>query len=274
MQRGSQRVLVSRPAPHSSAWDTGPVTYPSGQDPTAPRGSDAGPPRYVDPQRAVAPSLQPATQHATQPATQQATVPAQTRWQRVQAQLWPTRLEIRAAVALIAVLAALALLVGAVWEVIAPRLEFEVLSKGSAYQIDIESEALVAADGWFAIIGAALGLGTGVAVWFWRRVRGPFMLVALAGGSLLAAYIAWKFGAFLGRHPTASEARDLLNQVGAQVDQRLDLRARVVLLFQPAAAVMGYLLCVGISGRDDLGHEADERAELAPPGMDRVESRP
>lgn len=236
------------------------MSYPSGPDPT--QGAAAGPPRYVDPE---APARQTDAQSMTESMTQ-----SMTWWEQAR----PTRLEIRAGVALILALALLALLVGTVWELIAPRLEFEVLSKGKAYQTDVESEALIAADGWFAIIGAALGLASGIGVWFWRRARGPFMMLALAGGSLLASYIAWKFGALLGRHPTSSEARELLNQVGAQLSQRLDLRAKVVLLFQPAAAVLGYLLCVGISGRDDLGHRPREGNAVAPEGIERVESRP
>lgn len=151
-----------------------------------------------------------------------------------------------------AVLAALGLLVGTVWELVAPRLDFLVTKKGTGYQIYPESEALVAADGWFALIGAGVGLASGAALWWWRRARGPLVLLGLAAASLLGSYIAWKFGGYLGRHPTRAEAATLLATVGNVLHEPLRLQAKAVLLFQPAGAVLGYVIGAAFAADDTL----------------------
>ena len=62
-----------------------------------------------------------------------------------------------------------------------------------------EPEQFVAADGWFALLGAVFGVAAAVVVWrFARRVRGPVALVALTvgavGAGMLAAWLGQRIG--------------------------------------------------------------------------------
>ena len=169
--------------------------------------------------------------------------------------LRPTRGELRAAAILVLVLAVVGLLAGVIWSVLAPRLGFSVV-RGSGgpvgIQTDPESEALIAADGWFAIIGAVLGVLTGLAVWSRRLSRGPVLVVALAIASLVGSLVAWRFGLWLGRHPTAGQVHAALGHVGAALHARLTLRAKGALFFQPFFAVLTVVVATGFSRLDDL----------------------
>ncbi len=187
---------------------------------------------------------------------------------RLAARLRPTRADLRTALILVVVLAVVGLLAGLVWSQVAPRLGFTVV-RGSTglvgVQTDPESEALIAADGWFAIIGAVVGLLTGLLVWTRRPARGPVLMVSLAVASLVGALVAWRFGLWLGRHPTQAQVHDALRHAGATLHARLTLRAKGALFLQPFAAVLVVVVAAGFSRHDDL------RARPAP-GAGRVSS--
>lgn len=62
-----------------------------------------------------------------------------------------------------------------------------------------EPEQFVAADGWFAVLGAVFGVAAAVGAWrFARRARGPVALVALTvgavGAGMLAAWLGQRIG--------------------------------------------------------------------------------
>lgn len=165
------------------------------------------------------------------------------------------RTEIGFAAVLLVVLAVLGLLVGFVWAHVAPRATFTVVDtvQKLAQQNDPESEAQVGVDGWFALIGAGVGLVTGFVGWRWRAARGPFLIVALAVASLVGAVVAWRFGLWVGRHPTHQELRPIFDRKGATFTPAITLRAKGVLLFQPIGAVLAAVLCTAFTTRHDLG---------------------
>jgi hypothetical protein len=172
--------------------------------------------------------------------------------------------ELRAAAVVVVVLAIIGLLVGLVWAHVAPRALYTVVDvkQRLAQQNDVESEAQVGVDGWFALIGAGVGLVTGAVVWRWRSARGPFLMFVIAAASLLSAVIAWRFGLWVGRHPTQSQLLPIFDKVGNTFRPAIKMRAKASLFFQPVAAVLAALVSVGFS-HDEGGH-----ADSDTPGSD------
>lgn len=168
-----------------------------------------------------------------------------------------SRSELRAAAVIVVALAAIGLLLGFIWYEVAPRLDFTVVRQSGhlvGLQNDPESEAKVAADSLFAIITGAFGIASAAALWTRRGLRGPVLLLVLALASLLGAVIAWRFGLWLGRHPTHAEAARLLQTPGATLHKPLDLQAKGTLFFQPLTAVLVWLICLAFTTRGDLNH--------------------
>lgn len=158
------------------------------------------------------------------------------------------RTELRTAAVLVVGLAVLGLVVGLVWAEVAPRVMFTVVRKGLATENNAESESLFAADGWFALIGAGVGLVTGVLAWSRRAARGPFLVLAVLVASFACAVVAWRFGVWIGRHPTAGQRRQDFAVVGHTLRSPLTLRAKGALFFQPFAAVLAVVVCSALSG--------------------------
>jgi hypothetical protein len=165
--------------------------------------------------------------------------------------------ELRVAAVVVVALAIIGLLVGLVWGHVAPRALYTVVDvkQRLAQQNDVESEAQVGVDGWFALIGAGVGLVSGAVVWRWRPARGPFLMIVLAAASLLSAVIAWRFGLWVGRHPTQSQLQPVFDKVGNTFRPAIKMRAKASLFFQPVGAVIAALISVGFA------HDEGGRAE-------------
>ncbi|WP_327045154.1 hypothetical protein OG320_25980 [Microbispora sp. NBC_01189] len=88
------------------------------------------------------------------------------------------------------VLALLGAIAGYVWSVLAPATRY-VIVEGMRKPIDPETQSLIEADGWFAVVTGAFGLASGIAAYVLSRRHPPVeVLVGLAAGGLLAAYVA------------------------------------------------------------------------------------
>lgn len=96
--------------------------------------------------------------------------------------------------------------IGLLWSAVAPH-SHTVVVAGGAYIADAESEVFIAADGWFLGITLLIGVLTGVLGWFVGRRSGPFVVVGLAVGGLLASYVASRIGLRLGQDTLASAVR-------------------------------------------------------------------
>lgn len=180
------------------------------------------------------------------------------------------RVEIVTAVGLVIVLGALGLAVGPFWEWISPRVTYTVVQKGQAALNDEISEAAFAADAWFTVLGLIVGVVAGIATWFVRRARGPLVLLLLGGAALLGSWVAWRAGVWVGRHPTPAETGKIFNQVGATLRKPLAIRTKVALLAEPAAAVIAYLCCLGLSSWGLLGGGGDDGWRWRRRNRDRV----
>jgi hypothetical protein len=93
----------------------------------------------------------------------------------------------------VVVLALLGVAAGFAWSAVAPVTQYARTEIGLQVA-DPESQSLIAADGWFAVITGGLGLVTGVVAYLlaWRRSIGA--LAGLTAGGLLGAFIAFLVG--------------------------------------------------------------------------------
>ena len=166
------------------------------------------------------------------------------------------------AAALVALAAALAgVPVGVVWAALAPHASVVVTGEGAVIA-DHRQEVFIGADATFAGIAIVGGLVFGVAVYLWRRRRGPWMAVGLAVGALAGSYLAAKVGHQIGL--SAYQRMIAREPGGPPFDRPVALAARGALFLQPLVAVIVYVLAAGWSRFADLGRVAAEPAELSP----------
>jgi hypothetical protein len=131
--------------------------------------------------------------------------------------------------------AVLGLGAGLLWAAIAPRALVEVVGPGSADLINPETNAFIAADGWFTLLTVAGGLVSGAAGYALavRRNGPPAMAGVLTGGlaaALLAKWIGQRSGASAFNHSLAA------GHVGLLLRDPLMLGGLGVLMFWPLAA--------------------------------------
>ena len=153
----------------------------------------------------------------------------------------------------VAVWFAVAGLVGAVvwWQVTTlPKL---TRAGDSASQASDQLVNQVGIDGWFFVVAGVGGLLSGIVMLAWRR-RDPLLmvvLVALGGG--LAAWVMVRAGLVLGPAPELSALRDLAE--GDEVSMQLKLYAPGMVWIWPVAATLGALLELWVlekPGNEDL----------------------
>ena len=88
--------------------------------------------------------------------------------------------------------------VGLLWSALAPHARV-VVTGGEGYIADAQTEVFIAGDGWFIGITLVVGLCTGALGWLAARRSGPFVVVGLAVGGLVAAYVASRVGLRVGQ---------------------------------------------------------------------------
>ncbi|HEV2088261.1 MAG TPA: hypothetical protein VGR21_08115 [Cryptosporangiaceae bacterium] len=136
-----------------------------------------------------------------------------------------------------------------IWSVLAPRVQVVMTAEGPVLR-DIHTEDWVAGDMAYGLIVLVAGLAAGLIAYSLRRWRGPTMLLALMVGSLAGAVIC----AWLGPTFDAEAYRRLVETapVGRQFGRPADLRATGLVLVQPMAAVISYVVCAAWSRSPDL----------------------
>ena len=153
-----------------------------------------------------------------------------------------------AAVVLVAV-AVSGLLLGLLWVWLAPRVPL-VADSTAVFLKDTEGEEAIGVDGTFLLLGLAFGAVSAVVVFLFRRRGGVPLVLGLALGGLLASFVAWKFGVWLG--PTDNVVQHA-RQVGQGVtfDAPLQLQAKGALLGWPIAAMAVLLALTAVFGPRD-----------------------
>jgi hypothetical protein len=174
----------------------------------------------------------------------------------------PSRGEVRAAIVVVVLLAAVGAAMAVAWWQLAPRLGFRIVSPGNAESIAAEQEQFFATDGWFTLLTLAVGVLAALLAWRIKALRGPVGMLAVAVGGVAGALVSWRLGLLLAPAPTQAQ----LQEVGRIVYPALRLRATAALMVEPLAAVGTYLLLVGFAPRPDLGHpDGDPPLSLPPP---------
>lgn len=158
--------------------------------------------------------------------------------------------QLRIGVAATLVIAVLGVPAGLLWTTVAPRTTF-VIAGGKALLGDPESQTLIAADGWFAVLTASAGVLCAVVAYILAgRLREIGLIAALGVGGAAAGLIAWWVGSMIGRssfHHQVRTARD-----GTTVKGALDLHAAGVVIAWPliAIVVFGLLEALDVARRD------------------------
>ena len=165
-------------------------------------------------------------------------------------QPWVSRGDLRAAVAIVVVLAVSGVLLGLVWQAISPRTRGFVLLPHAI--VPEESESLIATDGRFWLLTAGVAIVVSVAAWFHRSSRGPVVAVALAAGGLLGALLT----DLVGRATGGGASGGALHST---ITMQVTVHARGLLLVEPVLALFVYEIFVLCAKRDDLGRAAQGR---------------
>lgn len=158
----------------------------------------------------------------------------------------------------VALFAALALGLGALggvaWWALTDLPAYRVVAGGGAVTSERGLAGYVAADAWFVVCGAVLGLVVGVLGWRWFGRSGwpVVVLVAVLGAG--AGLLCWAVGHRI--EPGSFAVRLAGAQVGEEVPVDLTVRARAALLVWPLFAVVPVLLASSL-GRDPETDEAD-----------------
>lgn len=126
---------------------------------------------------------------------------------------------------------------GLLWSAIAPHADV-VIGEGRVLFADGVTEDFIAADAFFGGVCVALGIVIGALAWRFARAAGPFVVVALALGGVVAAFLAAEVGMLTGQQ----ELQAAVDASRAGTYQaNVALKADLALLLWPTAALATFL---------------------------------
>ena len=169
------------------------------------------------------------------------------------------RLDLLAGLVTLAVTVLVAAPVGLLWAALAPRVQVVVGADGRPSLVDVYGDGFIADDGYF--LGAVLlaGIVGGVLAWVLGRRHGPVVVVALAVGGLLAAYVAMSVGETVDLSSLQTQAQALARSGSQDI---LPLTARLTsiqaLVGWPVGSLLAYLgasLVIGERGPDKVSSD-------------------
>ena len=145
----------------------------------------------------------------------------------------------------------LAVAAGFLWSAVAPRPLLVMTGRGVAQVVNAETNAFIAADGWYCIICLACGVLTGLAGYLIAvRRQGPVAMLAVLASALAAAWITL----WTGEHIGLASYHHMLATLppGAQLHAALTLGARSAIAFWPLGAGLmagGMVLAAAVHDR-------------------------
>ena len=156
--------------------------------------------------------------------------------------------------AVLGVCVAVGIAQGVLWALTAPGVPYKVLADGRFGALPTTSTYHFVGVAGFALSGAAIGILLAAGAWQVRAARGWQLLLALVGGSLLGALIAWGIGILLA--PGVDPASVGVTSADSIVVAPPTTGTILVVLAQPALAATVYTFLAGWSNRPDLGRPA------------------
>jgi hypothetical protein len=156
------------------------------------------------------------------------------------------------------------------WASIVTVPTWRILENSAAVMTERGVTEIVAADVWFVITGAMVGLGLGLVTWKWFRPLGwPTALLAVGSG-LLAGIVCWQVGQVLGPGPENERIAAALP--GVVVPAALQLRSLSALAVWGFAAVTPVLLVSSLGpDEEDVSSRRRRRARLEEQKLQPVE---
>jgi hypothetical protein len=150
---------------------------------------------------------------------------------------------------------------GFLWAVVAPRAAFVMVGNGVANVVNSETNAFIAADGWYCLICLLGGVMTGLlGHWLAVRRHGPVAMAAVLIGALAAGLITL----WIGEQSGLSTFHHLLATLpsGAHFQTQLVLGSRSAIAFWPlAAGLMAGSLELSAALRDRRQEQEQDQAQ-------------
>ncbi|WP_046729555.1 DUF2567 domain-containing protein [Streptomyces humi] len=175
--------------------------------------------------------------------------------------------ELREAAIVAVVLAVSGVLLGLLWQWLAPHVPLvgDQSAKGWAvYLKDTEGEQAAGVDGTFTLLALAFGAVSAVAVFLWRRRGGVPLVVALGVGGLLASLLAWRVGMWLGPEQDVIAHAKAVGK-GVTFSAPLKLGAKGALLAWSLAALLVHLGLTALFGPRDPELPYEDGPHATPP---------
>lgn len=137
------------------------------------------------------------------------------------------------------------------WSAIAPGEQFKVFKDGTFRPLPTESTHQYISMAIFSMISIVIAVAVALAVWSWRAVRGTVMLTAVGLGNALGALTGYLSGRVLvgGIDPSSIGP----SAVESLVKAAPTLGSALIVVVQPAIAVVVYTFLVAWNGQPDLG---------------------
>ncbi len=126
---------------------------------------------------------------------------------------------------------------GMAWQWLAPPPKYLNI-EGSVFPFDEDSSEFIAADGWFLLLGLALGVVCG-AVGYWRYRRALPAMLAITAAAFAGAWIARRTGQEFGPPDLVQAAVGTVD--GETVNGAIDVRSKIVLLGWPIGVLIAYV---------------------------------
>jgi hypothetical protein len=154
-------------------------------------------------------------------------------------------------------------IVGAlIWVWAAPTMNYQINDSGQLAVLSTEPEQPVAADGWFAIIAAVIGLAAGFRVWWHSKGHEPGVVGGLIAGGLLGSITMFAIGGLI-RPSNLDDAASA--GPGTRLHAGLTVHAPGALLLESVAALLVWLILDLLIPRDDPPVLEPEPTFVPPP---------
>lgn len=147
-----------------------------------------------------------------------------------------------------------------IWQLSSPLPSVTVSSDSSVSVTDQALSEFFVADAQFMIIGTCGGVVLGALAWYWFRSWGWAVTLLAIFGAILASFLMWRVGTYLGPHDFAGRLFNAAPNASVPID--LMLRSATAWLLWPFGATIPILLYSAL-GRDEAKHDADEADSLA-----------